>query len=162
MNRAPSRSSRSRVCHAQIFAAYVPVRSEFSPGAERRLDFLEELMAAVAAASPAARKRARRLPRQAYRPPPRPPAVSRRFRQLAQAKLTEVKPPDPKEAISARVSDALQRASKYLRELAEQLNIVQPAFAKGYTIVGLPEFSGLAGRAAASMCACRMPRYTSR
>jgi hypothetical protein len=107
------------------------------------LDFLEELMAAVAAASP----------REEADAPSAPAAVPAAadstgrlalLKQLAKAKLTEEKKPDPKEGLNARVSDALQRASKYLRELAEQLNIVQPAFAKGYTIVGIPEFSGLA------------------
>ena len=66
------------------------------------------------------------------------------LKRMAQAKLTEEKPPDPQEQINARVGDALQRAHKYLKDLVEQLNVVQPAYAKGYTIAGVPEFNGLA------------------
>lgn len=66
------------------------------------------------------------------------------LKQVAQSKLTEPKKPDAQEETNAQVSDALQRAFKYLKDLAEQLDIVQPAYARGYTIVGVPEFSGLA------------------
>jgi hypothetical protein len=67
-----------------------------------------------------------------------------RLRQLAQAKLTEGRAIEPQEAINAAVSDALGRTYRYLKELTEHLNIVQPAFPKGYAIAGVPEFSGLA------------------
>lgn len=66
------------------------------------------------------------------------------LRQLAQAKLTEGTSVDPQEAVNALVSDALVKAYRYLKELAEQLNIVRPAYPRGYTIAGVPEFSGLA------------------
>ncbi len=107
------------------------------------LDFLEELLAAVAAASPGEETGAPAAPASV---PAAAESTGRLalLKQLAQAKLTEEKKPDPQEEMNARVSDALQRASKYLKDLAEQLNIVQPAFAKGYAIVGVPEFSGLA------------------
>lgn len=66
------------------------------------------------------------------------------LRQLAQAKLEEEERPDPQEEIDQRVSDALQRAYQYLKDLTEQLNVVKPAYAKGYRIVGVPEFGDLA------------------
>ena len=107
------------------------------------LEFLEELLAAVAAASPAEEADAPTVPASA---PPAAETTGRLalLKQLAQAKLTEEKKPDPQEDVNTRVSDALQRALKYLRDLAEQLNIVQPAFARGYAVIGVPEFSGLA------------------
>ena len=66
------------------------------------------------------------------------------LRQLAQAKLIEEDQPDPQEEIDQRVSDALQQSYQYLKDLAEQLNVVKPAYAEGYRIVGVPEFGGLA------------------
>jgi hypothetical protein len=67
------------------------------------------------------------------------------LKQMAQAKLSEEKKPDPQEEINRRVSDALDRVYKYLKELAEQLDVVKPAYNnKGYTIPLVPEFSGLA------------------
>jgi len=81
-------------------------------------------------------------------PPPTTPDSSGRLaalRQQAQAKLAEVRKADPQEEINRRVSEALERAYRYLKELAEQLDVLKPAYAnKGYTIPGLPEFSGLA------------------
>lgn len=100
------------------------------------LDFLEELLKSVAAAGFGDEKGASEAPVSGGR--------LAQLRQLAQSKLSEEKKPDPQEETNARISDALQRAYKYLRELAEQLNIVQPAYPKGYAIVGVPEFSGLA------------------
>ncbi|MES1265660.1 MAG: hypothetical protein ABUU24_08430, partial [Variovorax sp.] len=93
------------------------------------LEFLEELLKAVAAAVPDAPAGGGRLAQ---------------LKQLAQAKLTEEKKPDTQEEKNARVSEALQRAYEYLKELTEQLNIVKPGYAKGYAIVGVPEFSNLA------------------
>lgn len=66
-----------------------------------------------------------------------------RLRQLAQAKLAEGTSVDPQDVINALVSDALVKAYRYLKELAAQLNIVQPAFPRGYAIAGVPEFNGL-------------------
>lgn len=97
------------------------------------LDFIESLLKAAAPAAP--------------EPAPAADAGGGRLaqlRQLAQAKLMQEKAPDPQEETNARVGDALQRAFKYLKDLAEQLNVVQPAYARGYTISGVPEFSGLA------------------
>ena len=107
------------------------------------LDFLEELLNAVAAAYQGG---AAGAPVASATAPSAPGGGGRlaQLRQLAQAKLTEEKKPDPQEEIDARVSGALQRASQYLKDLAEQLDVVQPAFPRGYTIVGVPEFNGLA------------------
>lgn len=67
------------------------------------------------------------------------------LKQMAQAKLAEVKKSDPQEEISRHVSEALDRAYRYLKEFAEQLDVLKPAYAnKGYTVPGVPEFSGLA------------------
>jgi hypothetical protein len=66
------------------------------------------------------------------------------LKRLAQAKLEEEERPDPQEEIDQRVSDALQRAYQYLKDLTEQLNVVKPAYDKGYRIVGVPEFGNLA------------------
>ena len=66
-----------------------------------------------------------------------------RLRELAQAKLAEPEKVDPQQEINERLTAAMQRAHTYLKELAEQLDIVKPAFPKGYTIVGVPEFTGL-------------------
>jgi len=105
------------------------------------LDSLEELLKAAAAEAQGDETNA---------PMALPPAATAggsrlaQFKQLAQAKLAEEKKPDSLEDKRTRVNDALQRAYQYLKELAEQLNVVKPAYAKGYAIVGVPEFSGLA------------------
>lgn len=105
------------------------------------LEFLEDLLDAVAAAG-----RGEEANPPAASAPAAPAAGGRlaQFRQIAQAKLAEEKRPDPQEDRATRVSDALQRAYQYLKDLAEQLNIVKPAYAKGYAIVGVPEFGNLA------------------
>lgn len=65
------------------------------------------------------------------------------LKQLALAKQSEEKKPNPQEEINARVSGALEKAYRYLKEFTEQLNIVKPAYAKAYSIVGVPNFDGL-------------------
>jgi hypothetical protein len=110
------------------------------------LEFLEELLAAVAAAEQGEAEGAPSAATPAAVAAASPAGGSRlaQLKQLAQAKLAEEKKPDSQEEKLARVSDALQRAYQYFKELAEQLNVVKPAFAKGYAIVGVPEFSHLA------------------
>ncbi len=102
------------------------------------LDFLEDLLHSAMAAAPPATP--------APSAPAAPAAGGRlaQLKQLAQAKLSEETAPDAQEDSNARISDALERAYNYFKELAEQLNVVQPAYAKGYTIIGVPEFGGLA------------------
>jgi len=104
------------------------------------LDLLEELLRAAAdvlhAAAPAA----------APAPAPAAPAGGSRLarlKEMAQAKLAEPEKKDPQEEINERVDAALKRAHQYLKALAEQLDVVRPPYPKGYTIVGLPEFTGL-------------------
>lgn len=94
------------------------------------LDVLAEILSAAAREDPA---------------PAAPIAGNRiaQLRQLAQAKLSEGTSVDPQEMINALVSDALVKAYRYLKELVAQLNIVQPAFPRGYAIAGVPEFTGL-------------------
>ena len=111
------------------------------------LGVLEELLKASSSAPQAAAP----LPASA---PAAPPAASASadstqrltmLKQMAQAKLAEEKKADPQEEINRRVSEALERAYRYLKEFAEQLDVVKPAYTnKGYVIPGVPEFSGLA------------------
>ncbi len=66
-----------------------------------------------------------------------------RLKRLALAKQSEERKPDLQEEINSRVSAALERTYRYLKEFTEQLNIVKPTYAKGYSIVGVPNFDGL-------------------
>lgn len=70
-------------------------------------------------------------------------SVLAQLRQAALAKRLEEQKPDPKEQMIPRVSTALERAYRYLKEFADLLNQVKPAYAKEYTIVGAPKFDGL-------------------
>jgi hypothetical protein len=103
-----------------------------------QLETLEQLLAASAVRDTAASLQAQSQPA---------PAVGGRLaqlRQLAEAKRATESAPDPQDAIDQRISNALQRAYQYLKDLVEQLDVVKPAFPKGYTITGVPEFDGLA------------------
>jgi hypothetical protein len=66
-----------------------------------------------------------------------------RFRQLAVAMRSEEKKPDPQQEINALVGGAVEKAYRYLKDFTEQLNIVKPAYAKEYSIGGVPKFDGL-------------------
>lgn len=97
------------------------------------LDALEDLLrvaadAVHAAAAPASAAPTSRLAR---------------LKELAQAKLAEPEKVDPQEEINEKITSALFRTYEYLKALAEQLDVVRPAYPKGYGIVGLPEFTGL-------------------
>ncbi len=65
------------------------------------------------------------------------------LRQAALAKQLEEPKADPKEQMISLVSGAVERAYRYLKELAGQLNLVKPAYAKAYAIVGVPKFDDL-------------------
>ena len=65
------------------------------------------------------------------------------LRQRASSKAAEGKMADPQDAINATISEALEIAYRYLKDLAEQLNVIGPAYPKGYSISGVPEFTGL-------------------
>ena len=62
------------------------------------------------------------------------------LRLLADAKRSEAKKPDPRDESDAVLSEALKEAYRYLKDLAEQLNVIHPAYAKTYVVPGVPEF----------------------
>ena len=71
-----------------------------------------------------------------------------KLKQLAQAKLAEAtlaegKTNTQRTATNEHISDALKRAHQYLKVLAEQLNVVMPAYPRVYAISGVPDFNGL-------------------
>jgi hypothetical protein len=103
------------------------------------LELLDELLREMAAAAPGEEVKPAAAPAL-----PAGGGRLEQLRKLAQAKLSEEKKPDSRDEIEARVSEALRRAYEYLKELAEQLEIVKPSYAKGYAIVGVPEFGDLA------------------
>ncbi|MBE0623384.1 MAG: response regulator [Burkholderiales bacterium] len=74
-----------------------------------------------------------------------PEAGSRlaKFKQLALAKQADEKKPDSPQELIARVSGAVEKAYRYLKEFTEHLYLVKPAYAKEYSIVGVPKFEGL-------------------
>ena len=126
------------------------------------LDALEELLKVAGAGAPAAG-----APSPAQSPAAAPVAASApgaaagssrlaQLKQMTQAKLTEAKAPDPREETERRIGEALKRAYWYWKELAEQLNVVKPAYTnKGYVIAGVPEFGGLAWEVGAVDCRVR-------
>jgi hypothetical protein len=61
----------------------------------------------------------------------------------AQARAAEGEAREPQEQIDAAVSGALERAYRYLRSFAQNLNAEHPSFPRGYAIPGVPEFGGL-------------------
>jgi hypothetical protein len=66
-----------------------------------------------------------------------------KFKRLALARQSEEKKSDSQQEINALVSGAVEKAFRYLKEFTEQLNIVKPAYAKEYSIFGVPKFDGL-------------------
>jgi hypothetical protein len=70
--------------------------------------------------------------------PNRPGAL----RQLAQSKLAAEKEKPPKVPATVRIDEALQRVYPYLKDLVDQLSMVQ--YPTGYASAGVPEFGGLA------------------
>jgi len=102
------------------------------------MDDLEEILRTVATV-------ARSREPDAAAAPDAPTAGGRlaQLRQLARAKLAEGKTAEPQDEINASVSNALGIAHRYLKDLAEQLNAINPAYPKGYSIAGVPEFNDL-------------------
>ena len=74
---------------------------------------------------------------------PAPGGLLAQLRQAALAKQLEQQKPDPKEQMIPRVSAAVERAYRHLKEFAGQLNLAKPAYAKEYAIVGVPKFDDL-------------------
>lgn len=112
------------------------------------LDILAEFLGAAESAGPGGEAIAAAHPAATPAAPATPSAPAggsrlAQLKQLALAKQSEEKKPNPQEEINARVSGALEKAYRYLKEFTEQLNIVKPAYAKAYSIVGVPNFDGL-------------------
>lgn len=72
-----------------------------------------------------------------------PGGLLAKLRQAALAKQLEEQKPDSKQQTMPRVSGAVERAYRCLKAFAEQLNLVKPAYAKEYAIVGVPKFDDL-------------------
>jgi hypothetical protein len=96
----------------------------------------------------------RSLPPDARREEPAAPAPERdgvalrrgrlaQLRELAEAKRSEAKKPDRRDVSDAAISEALRTAYQYLKDLAEQLNVIHPSYAKTYAIPGVPDFKRL-------------------
>lgn len=134
----------------------------FLRSADDGLDALEALLEASAppeAQAPAAAAAAPAPAPAAQAPGSRLAAL----KQAAQAKLTEPKKPDPQEERDRQVSEALERAYWYFRELVEQLNVVNPPYPeKGYAIAGVPEFSGFVWDAGNVSCLTRETSPTTK
>jgi len=115
----------------------------FVQSAEDGLDILAGLLSAAEPAGAGGQTAAE--PARAPAAPSAPAGSSRleKLKQLAQAKQAEHQKPDPQPEINARVSQAVEKAYRYLKEFTDQLNIVKPAYAKEYAIVGIPNFDGL-------------------
>ena len=65
------------------------------------------------------------------------------LRELAEVKRAEAKKPEPRDENAAAISEALRTAYQYLRDLAEQLNVIHPVYPKTYAIPGVPDFKRL-------------------
>ena len=74
---------------------------------------------------------------------PAPGGLLAQLRQAALAKQMEQQKPDPKEQLIPRVSAAVERAHRFLKAFAGQFNLTKPAYAKEYSIAGVPKFDGL-------------------
>lgn len=96
----------------------------------------------------------RSLPPGAKREEPAAPASERdsvavrrgrlaQLRELAEVKRAEAKKPDPRDENAAAISEALRTAYQYLRDLAEQLNVIHPVYPKTYAIPAVPDFKRL-------------------
>jgi len=105
------------------------------------VDDLEKILRAVPA-------EARREDPVAAVAPPEEGALFRRgrlaqLRELADAKRAEAKKPDRRAENDAAISEALQTAYRYLKDLADQLNVIRPAYPKSYVVPGVPDFKRL-------------------
>lgn len=132
--------------------ARVMSSAPFDPGHRLGLKFVDwtddnlRMFAKLLGAIEAARPREAVAPASAPRSPDAAQITTSsrlsRLRELAQAKIAEQEKLNVREGADERVSEALKCAHNYLKELAEQLGVVKPAFG-GYSIFGVPDFSGL-------------------
>jgi hypothetical protein len=76
-----------------------------------------------------------------------PGSLLARLKEAAEAKLREeereTQAPDPKERFIPLVSGAVQKTYQHLKEVVALLDAVKPAYAKAYTLHGLPDFDDL-------------------
>jgi hypothetical protein len=80
--------------------------------------------------------------------PPEERALFRRgrlaqLRELAEAKRAEAKKPDLRGESDVAISEALLTAYRYLKDLADHLNVIRPVYAKTYVVPGVPDFKRL-------------------
>ena len=72
-----------------------------------------------------------------------PGSLLARLREAAQAKLREQQQPEQKEQFVPQVSAAVEAVYRHLKELAALLDTVKPAYARAYSVHGLPDFDEL-------------------
>ena len=72
-----------------------------------------------------------------------PGSLLARLREAALAKQREEQRPDQKEQFIALVSAAVEKTYRELKEIVTPLNTVKPAYAKAYSLRGLPNFDEL-------------------
>jgi hypothetical protein len=137
-----------------VSSVHLPAISGFRHGLSfvRSKDDGLEILAQILGAAESARPGGEWIPAAHSAATPAAPAMQSapsgggrlaRLKQLALAKRLGGKKSESQEEINARVSGALERAFRYLKEFTELLNIVKPAYAKEYAIVGVPKFDGL-------------------
>jgi hypothetical protein len=119
----------------------------FVPSKDDDLGAFAKLLATVGV-MPAAAEPALAAPAAAPAAPETPAAPTgggllAQLKRAAEAKLAQEKQPVQRDEINARVSAALERAYRYLKNLTEQLIAVKPPYAKEYSLVGMPKLDGL-------------------
>lgn len=72
-----------------------------------------------------------------------PGSLLARLREAALAKQREAQRPEQKEQFIPLVSGAVERTYRHLKEVVSVLDTTKPAYAKAYTLHGLPNFDDL-------------------
>lgn len=72
-----------------------------------------------------------------------PGSLLARLREAALAKQREAQRPEQKEQFIPLVSGAVERTYRHLKEVVSVLDATKPAYAKAYTLHGLPNFDDL-------------------
>lgn len=121
---------------------------KFVPSKDDGLDVLTSILAAAESAQPGAPAVAAAPAEATPAEPaetftPAPGGLLAQLRQAALAKQMEQQKPDPKEQLIPRVSAAVERAHRFLKAFAGEFNLTKPAYAKEYSIAGVPKFDGL-------------------
>lgn len=115
----------------------------FAQAKDDGLDILAQFLGAAESGSPEAEATAAAASAATPATPPAGGSRLAQLKQLAAAKQAQEQKPESRDEINARVSAALEKAFRYLKEFTEQLNILKPAYAKEYSIPGVPKFDGL-------------------